>query len=202
VSLAVGPGPETRRPSPPPGGHRSSPSWSRRLAHPGSRRHRCEGSSPIVAPMRTGACARPRSSRASRCVRAPVPNASRCPRVGRTLIETRHTCEPLADRTQERCLWRDEHHAGLGHRPDMGNRHPHGDWREQPRRVVQLLTEAVLVCFIGGLVGVVAGTGGGLSTSAIAGWRVIVTVAPMGIAFACAFLTGITLGYLPTRKAA
>jgi macrolide transport system ATP-binding/permease protein len=66
----------------------------------------------------------------------------------------------------------------------------------------QFLTEAVVVCFIGGLAGVVVGIGGGLSTSAIAGWRVIFTVAPIVLAFACAFLTGIIFGYLPARKAA
>ncbi len=66
----------------------------------------------------------------------------------------------------------------------------------------QFLTEAVMVCFIGGLAGVLAGVGGGLATSAIAGWRVIFTVAPIVIAFGCAFLTGIVFGYLPARKAA
>jgi macrolide transport system ATP-binding/permease protein len=66
----------------------------------------------------------------------------------------------------------------------------------------QFLTEAVMVCFIGGLAGVLVGIGGGLSTSAIAGWRVIFSVAPIVIAFACAFLTGIIFGYLPARKAA
>jgi macrolide transport system ATP-binding/permease protein len=66
----------------------------------------------------------------------------------------------------------------------------------------QFLTEAVMVCFIGGLAGIVVGIGGGLSTSAIAGWRVIFTVAPIVVAFACAFLTGIVFGYLPARKAA
>jgi macrolide transport system ATP-binding/permease protein len=66
----------------------------------------------------------------------------------------------------------------------------------------QFLTEAVMVCFIGGLAGVVLGIGGGLATSALAGWRVIFTVAPIVIAFGCAFLTGIVFGYLPARKAA
>jgi macrolide transport system ATP-binding/permease protein len=66
----------------------------------------------------------------------------------------------------------------------------------------QFLTEAVMVCFIGGLAGVVVGIGSGLSTSAIAGWRVIFTVAPIVLAFACAFMTGIIFGYLPARKAA
>jgi len=46
----------------------------------------------------------------------------------------------------------------------------------------QFLTEAVMVCFIGGVVGLVVGVGGGLATSVIAGWRVIFTVAPIVIA--------------------
>jgi macrolide transport system ATP-binding/permease protein len=66
----------------------------------------------------------------------------------------------------------------------------------------QFLTEAVMVCFIGGLAGVVVGVGGGLSTAAIVGWRVMFTVAPIVLAFGCAFLTGIVFGYLPARKAA
>jgi len=66
----------------------------------------------------------------------------------------------------------------------------------------QFLTEAVMVCFIGGLVGVLVGIGGGLTTSKLAGWRVIFTIMPIVIAFMCAFLTGIIFGYLPARKAA
>jgi macrolide transport system ATP-binding/permease protein len=41
-----------------------------------------------------------------------------------------------------------------------------------------------------------------LATSAIAGWRVIFTVAPVVIACTCAIVTGIVFGYLPARKAA
>jgi macrolide transport system ATP-binding/permease protein len=66
----------------------------------------------------------------------------------------------------------------------------------------QFLTEAVMVCLIGGLTGVVVGVGGGLAASAVAGWRVIFTTAPIVVAFACASLTGILFGYLPARKAA
>jgi len=66
----------------------------------------------------------------------------------------------------------------------------------------QFLTEAVMVCFIGGIAGVVGGIGGGLTVSGLAGWRVIFTIPPVIIAFGCAFLTGIIFGYLPARKAA
>lgn len=55
---------------------------------------------------------------------------------------------------------------------------------------------------IGGLAGVLVGIAGGLSTAAMAGWRVMFTAAPIGLAFGCAFLTGIVFGYLPARKAA
>jgi macrolide transport system ATP-binding/permease protein len=68
--------------------------------------------------------------------------------------------------------------------------------------LLQFLTEAVMVCFIGGVAGVLLGIGGGLATSVVAGWRVIFTVAPIVIAFACASLTGVVFGYLPARKAA
>jgi len=66
----------------------------------------------------------------------------------------------------------------------------------------QFLTEAVMVCFIGGLIGVLVGIGGGLVVSKLAGWRVIFTVTPIVIAFGFAFITGIVFGYLPARKAA
>ena len=66
----------------------------------------------------------------------------------------------------------------------------------------QFLTEALVVCFVGGLAGVVLGVGGGFATSRIAGWRVMFTVGPIAMAFGCAFLTGLVFGYLPARKAA
>ena len=66
----------------------------------------------------------------------------------------------------------------------------------------QFLTEAVMVCFIGGIAGVLFGIGSGLAISAIAGWRVIFTIAPVVIAFGFAFMTGIVFGYLPAKKAA
>jgi len=66
----------------------------------------------------------------------------------------------------------------------------------------QFLTEAVMVCFIGGIAGVLVGIGSGMAISAIAGWRVIFTVTPIVIAFGFAFLTGIIFGYLPAQKAA
>jgi macrolide transport system ATP-binding/permease protein len=68
--------------------------------------------------------------------------------------------------------------------------------------LLQFLTEAVIVCFIGGVAGIIIGLAGGLATTMIAGWRVIFGGAPIIIAFLCAFLTGIVFGYMPARKAA
>jgi macrolide transport system ATP-binding/permease protein len=54
---------------------------------------------------------------------------------------------------------------------------------------------------LGGLIGV----GGGLVSALVIGalgTAVKVSAGPVGLAFACAFLTGLIFGYLPARKAA
>lgn len=66
----------------------------------------------------------------------------------------------------------------------------------------QFLTEAVLVCLSGGILGVLLGCGGGLVVTQLAGWRVVFTPAPMLFAFVSALATGVIFGYLPARKAA
>jgi len=68
--------------------------------------------------------------------------------------------------------------------------------------LLQFLTEAVLVCAIGGIIGVVLGVTGGLLTSRAAGWLTALSPAPAVLAFACAFFTGLAFGYFPARKAA
>jgi hypothetical protein len=91
------------------------------------------------------------------------------------------------------------------HVTSEGRLQRHGLWLIGARGfdvLFQFLTEAVLVCFIGGLAGVAVGLAGGYATSALASCRVMFTVAPVGLAFVCAFLTGIIFGYLPARKAA
>jgi macrolide transport system ATP-binding/permease protein len=65
----------------------------------------------------------------------------------------------------------------------------------------QFLTEAVAVSGLGGLIGVA----GGLGTAVVIGMlgtAVKISVGPVALAFACAFLTGLIFGYLPARKAA
>jgi macrolide transport system ATP-binding/permease protein len=65
----------------------------------------------------------------------------------------------------------------------------------------QFLTEAVAVSGLGGVIGV----GVGLASAAVIGAlgsAVQISVGPVALAFACAFLTGLVFGYLPARKAA
>ena len=67
--------------------------------------------------------------------------------------------------------------------------------------MLQFNTEALVVCSIGGVLGVA----GGLATAWIAGLLgqpVEYSVTPVVAAFGSAFLTGLLFGYLPARKAA
>ncbi len=67
--------------------------------------------------------------------------------------------------------------------------------------LLQFITEAVVVCAIGGALGVA----GGLATAAIArglGSAVVFSTPPVVLAFGCAFITGLVFGYMPARKAA
>lgn len=67
--------------------------------------------------------------------------------------------------------------------------------------LLQFNTESVVVCALGGVLGLIIGFGFG---SALQFWglRVIFTVWPPLMAFVCACATGIVFGYLPARKAA
>lgn len=67
--------------------------------------------------------------------------------------------------------------------------------------LLQFITEAVVVCAIGGALGV----GGGLGTALLArtfGQPVVFSTGPVILAFGCAFVTGLVFGYMPARKAA
>ena len=67
--------------------------------------------------------------------------------------------------------------------------------------MLQFNTEALVVCGVGGIIGVV----GGFATAAICGvfgLPVVYSASPALFAFSCAFFTGLLFGYLPARKAA
>ena len=65
----------------------------------------------------------------------------------------------------------------------------------------QFLTEAVAVSGLGGLIGIGVGLGSAVVIGMF-GTAVKISLAPIALAFACAFLTGLLFGYLPARKAA
>jgi len=67
--------------------------------------------------------------------------------------------------------------------------------------LMQFLIEAVVVCTIGGLLGVAGGMGAALVTGAFA-IPVAITPLPIVLAFGCAFATGLVFGFMPARKAA
>ncbi len=67
--------------------------------------------------------------------------------------------------------------------------------------LLQFNTEALVVCSIGGLLGVAGGLLTAWTTSQF-GRPVEYSVAPVVLAFSSAFLTGLLFGYLPARKAA
>ncbi|MGB3810195.1 MAG: MacB family efflux pump subunit [Parvibaculum sp.] len=67
--------------------------------------------------------------------------------------------------------------------------------------MLQFNTEALVVCGVGGLIGVIGGIGTAAICSAF-GLPVAYSLAPPLFAFFCAFATGLLFGYLPARKAA
>ncbi|MFA6280205.1 MAG: MacB family efflux pump subunit [Bdellovibrionales bacterium] len=67
--------------------------------------------------------------------------------------------------------------------------------------LLQFVTEAVVVCVTGGLLGVLLGVGVALIVDAL-GTRAILSLPPILLAFTCAVSTGLLFGYLPARKAA
>ena len=67
--------------------------------------------------------------------------------------------------------------------------------------LLQFNTEALVVCGVGGLIGVLLGIGTGLALSSF-GLHIAINPLPSFLAFSCAFMTGLIFGYLPARKAA
>lgn len=67
--------------------------------------------------------------------------------------------------------------------------------------MVQFITEAAVVCTLGGLLGLVVGIGTALALS-LFGVNILLSPGPGILAFVCAVATGLIFGYLPARQAA
>jgi macrolide transport system ATP-binding/permease protein len=67
--------------------------------------------------------------------------------------------------------------------------------------LLQFNTEAIVVCAVGGVIGVLVGVATALALGAL-GRPVMISTGPILLAFGCAFATGVVFGHLPARKAA
>ncbi len=65
----------------------------------------------------------------------------------------------------------------------------------------QFLTEALVICLVGGLVGLAIGIGGAWLVAEIAAMSVEVTLASAGVAFGFSAAIGVFFGFYPARKA-
>jgi putative ABC transport system permease protein len=65
----------------------------------------------------------------------------------------------------------------------------------------QFLTEALLLCMLGGILGVITGIAGARLVTVIAGWPAIVSAQAVAVAFLFAVVVGILFGLYPANKA-
>ncbi|MDP6416253.1 MAG: FtsX-like permease family protein, partial [Gammaproteobacteria bacterium] len=68
--------------------------------------------------------------------------------------------------------------------------------------LMQFLVEAMILCMIGGSVGILLGTGIATAMTQFVGWQTIVSPAAISIAFLFSAGIGLIFGILPARKAA
>jgi putative ABC transport system permease protein len=66
----------------------------------------------------------------------------------------------------------------------------------------QFLIEAIVLCLLGGLVGVVLGAGGAMALSKLGGFNTNVDVSSVILAFAFSATVGVLFGVWPARRAA
>ena len=72
-----------------------------------------------------------------------------------------------------------------------------------PRDILmQFLVEAIVITFLGGLVGIVLAAVISWGIAAIAHWQMIITVGSLVLAFFCSAAVGIIFGLWPAKQAA
>ncbi|MBZ0269866.1 ABC transporter permease [bacterium] len=68
--------------------------------------------------------------------------------------------------------------------------------------LTQFLVESVVLCLVGGLLGVALGVGGGFLLGAITGWAIAISPVTVALAMAFAGSVGVFFGFYPARRAA
>jgi putative ABC transport system permease protein len=68
--------------------------------------------------------------------------------------------------------------------------------------LLQFLIEAVVLCCLGGLIGIALGSAGALIMSKTAGWTTQISTTAVGLAFAFSAFVGVAFGVWPARRAA
>ena len=68
--------------------------------------------------------------------------------------------------------------------------------------LIQFLLEAMMICIMGGLIGVILGIGGAWLVSEMADMLIVITSGMIGLAFFFASAVGVFFGFYPAKKAA
>ena len=68
--------------------------------------------------------------------------------------------------------------------------------------LMQFLIEAVILCLLGGSIGVLCGVGASVAVALIAGFKAIVSFGSILLAFGVSFAIGVFFGFYPARQAA
>lgn len=68
--------------------------------------------------------------------------------------------------------------------------------------LIQFLVEAVLLCMIGGMIGLGIGLGASSLVATLADWDVLINANLVGIAIAASAGVGVFFGFFPARRAA
>jgi putative ABC transport system permease protein len=68
--------------------------------------------------------------------------------------------------------------------------------------LMQFLVEALVLCLVGGLLGIGLGAAGAMALAKVAGWNTFVSAGAIGLAFCFSAAVGILFGLWPARRAA
>jgi ABC-type antimicrobial peptide transport system permease subunit len=68
--------------------------------------------------------------------------------------------------------------------------------------MLQFLIEAVVLCVMGGILGIIMGAGGAIALAKLAQWNTLVSPSSIFLAFGFSAFVGIVFGLWPAKRAA